>query len=81
MGKACKKERIRESEFWKIVEEMTALYGGWLGYLLRRQGEETLRIKADDITNAMKTCSVSVTSDGGYYVITLQEKGGDHEGE
>ena len=28
--------RIKEKEFWAIMEEMTRLYGGWLCYLLRR---------------------------------------------
>ena len=27
--------RIKEKEFWAIMEEMTRLYGGWLCYLLR----------------------------------------------
>lgn len=74
------RERLRDSELWAAVEEMTRLYGGWLAYLLRRQGETTLRVKASDITEALETLSVSAAAEEGCYVITLQEKGGGHEG-
>lgn len=71
--------RIKEKEFWKIMEEMTRLYGGWLAYLLRLQGETTLRVKACDIAEAIQSLTCSVEREGDDYVITLQGREGEHD--
>ena len=54
------------------VEEALKLYHAWLGYLLSRQGEETLRGKVEDIRGALERFSCSVEREGEEYVIRLQ---------
>ena len=54
------------------MEEALKLYHAWLGYLLARQGEETLRVKTEDIRGALENFSCSVERDGDAYVIRLQ---------
>lgn len=54
------------------VEETLRLYHAWLGYLLTRQGEADLRVKAEDIRAALDRFSCSVTREGEEYVIRLQ---------
>ena len=56
----------------EAVEEIKMIYDAWLGYLLARQGEETLRVKAEDIRGALENFSCSVERDGDAYVIRLQ---------
>lgn len=71
--------RIKESEFWEIIDEMTRLYAGWLAYLLKRLGEEAIHIKAEDITNAMETLAVTSARDEDGYVLTVGERLGKHD--
>ena len=71
--------RIKEKEFWAIMEEMTRLYGGWLCYLLRRQGETTLRVRASDIAEAIRSLTCSVEREGDDYIITCQGREGEHD--
>lgn len=58
------------------MEETLKLCHAWLGYLLIRQGEETIRVKAADIKRALKSLSCTVAAEGDEYVIRLG-KGGE----
>ena len=48
------------------------LYNAWLGYLLTLHGEGDLRVKAEDIREALGRFSCAVTREGEEYVIRLQ---------
>ena len=72
MSKANKTKRDVRGENAGAVEETLSLYHAWLGYLLTRQGEANLRVKAEDIRAAMDKFSCSVTREGEEYVIRLQ---------
>ena len=54
------------------LEEMMGLYNAWLGYLLTLHGEGDLRVKAEDIRDALGRFSCAVTREGEEYVIRLQ---------
>ena len=54
------------------LEEMMGLYNAWLGYLLTLHGEGDLRVKAEDIREALGRFSCAVTREGEEYVIRLQ---------
>jgi hypothetical protein len=58
------------------AEEMMSLYHAWLGYLLLRLGEETLRVPVADISAALGRLRCSVSREGGEYVIR-REGGGE----
>ena len=60
------------------VEEIMKLYGAWLGYLLSLIREDTLRVKAADITAALDRFTCTVTREGDEYVIR-KEKGDEHD--
>ena len=53
------------------VEETLKLYHAWLGYLLTRQGDDVLRVKAEDIGAALERFVCSVAREGDEYVIRL----------
>lgn len=69
------KDRISEGMIPAAMEETLRLYHAWLGYLLTRQGEEVLRVRAEDIRRALDALSCSVTREGEDYVIRLQGGG------
>lgn len=58
-------------EVGAAMEETLGLYHAWLGYLLTRQGEETLRVEVEDIRSALDRFSCTVERDGDAYVIRL----------
>ena len=60
------------------VEEILKLYSAWLGYLLSLMQEDTLRVKAADITAALDRFTCTVTREGDEYVIR-KEKGDEHD--
>ncbi len=72
--------RLPEGGSTAAMEETLRLYHAWLGYLLTRQGEDVLRVKAADIRRALEALSCSVTREGDEYVIRLQG-GGEAEHE
>lgn len=57
------------------AEETLALYHAWLGYLLSRLGEETLRVPVADISAALGQLCCSVSREGGEYVIRIGDGG------
>jgi len=75
------------------VFETMRLYHAWIGYLLTRLGEHTVRVRVEDIRGAMDQFSCSVSREEDAYVIRLdgsapcREKedalndGSDREGE
>ncbi len=63
------------------VAETMKLYHAWLGYLLTRQGVDTLRVKAEDIRAALGTLSCTVTREEDEYVIRLSGKEARDHGE
>ena len=54
------------------VEETVRLYHAWLGYLLAKQGDDVLRVKAEEIREALERFVCSATREGDEYVIRLQ---------
>ncbi len=79
MSKANKtKDALYPSD---AVAETLKLYHAWLGYLLTRQGVDTLRVKAADISAALDTLSCTVTREGDEYVIRLGGGEASHHGE
>ena len=73
----------KNSDLTPAVSEMMRLYHGWLGYLLSRTGESTLRVKVADITAALDGFTCSVRREGDEYVIDLVggEKEAAHEAD
>ena len=63
---------MREAELWAAVEELEKLYGGWVAYLLRRLGQERIRVSAKELAAAMEDFSCEVTREGEDYVIRLR---------
>lgn len=53
------------------MDETLRLYHAWLGYLIRRLGEETLRVPVGEIRRALEDFSCTVSREGEDYVITL----------
>ncbi len=53
------------------MEETLRLSYAWIAYLLKRLGEDPLRVDAADLKNALETLSCGVCKDGDAYVITL----------
>ena len=71
--------RIKESEYMECVKELTKLYSGWFAYLLKRLGEETIHIKAKDVTDAMETLVFSTSCNEDGYILTVGERFGKHD--
>ena len=53
------------------MAETLKLYHAWLAYLLTRQGDGILRVKAEDIRGALEKLACTVTKEGDEYVICL----------
>ena len=53
------------------------LYHAWIGYLLTRLGERTVRVQAEDIRAAMDKFRCSVSREGDDYVIRLSDPESD----
>lgn len=66
---------IPPSAITAAMEETLKLYHAWLGYLLTRQGADTLRVKAEDIRRALEQLSCTVSREGEEYVIDLRRGG------
>ncbi len=58
-------------------DEVMHLCTGWLAYLLRRLGEDTVRVPADALREALATLSCRVEKDGEAYVIRLATDAAD----
>ena len=75
------KSRTPKLNLSAAMEETLRLYHAWLGYLLRDRlsdrlaacGEDVLRVKAADITDALGRYACTVTRDGEDYVITVSK--------
>lgn len=72
---SSKSKSNKHEELTPAVSETLRLYHGWLGYLLRRTGEDTLRVKVADITRALDGFTCSVRREGDEYIIDLSEAG------
>ncbi len=57
----------------RAMEETCRLYHAWLGYLLTRLGTDVLRVKVEDIRQALTTFHCDVTREGDAYVIRLTD--------
>ena len=78
MSKTNRTERVDS----KAIEETLKLYHGWLGYLLTRMDEKTLRVPVKDIRSALDSFTCTVAREGDEYVIRLGgEEGDGHGGE
>ncbi len=53
------------------VYETMRLYHAWIGYLLTRLGERTVRVQVEDIRDAMDRFRCSVSREADAYVIRL----------
>ena len=63
------------------VEETLKLYHAWLGYLLRQQKTDTLRVKTEEIRRGLERFTCTAAREGDEYVIRLQVgKEVDHDG-
>ena len=63
------------------VEETLKLYHAWLGYLLRQQKTDTLRVKVEEIRRGLERFTCTAAREGDEYVIRLQEgEEVDHDG-
>ncbi len=69
-----KPRRRAASVSLSAVEETLRLYDGWLAYLLTRLGENTLRVEAAALSEALRTLHCRVERDGSGYVIHLGER-------
>lgn len=56
------------------VSQTLSLYHAWLGYLLDRLGQKTVRVPAEDIQKALDTLSCQVSREGDAYVIHLHRR-------
>lgn len=54
------------------MDETLKLYHAWLGYLLSLQGDDVLRVKAEEIRSALERFTCSVAREEDEYVIRLQ---------
>ncbi len=66
-----------------VLDEMMRLYNGWLSYLLRRLGEQEIRVESEELKAALETLSCRVEREGSGYVIRMCDpEGGEvHGGE
>ena len=55
------------------VYETMRLYHAWIGYLLTRLGEQTVRVQVEDVRRAMDRFQCAVSREGDAYVIRLAE--------
>ena len=55
------------------VRETIRLYHAWLGYLLRRLGEEEVRVPAGELRQALGRLTCRVGREGGDYVISFAD--------
>ncbi len=73
-----KSNRVRKSPAvvpQTALDEVLHLYNGWLAYLLRRLGEECVRVEAADLKEALDTLSCRVEREGNGYVISMKPVG------
>ena len=72
MSKTNTTKERREGMSEAAVAETVKLYHAWLGYLLAKQGDDVLRVKAEEIREALERFVCSATREGDEYVIRLQ---------
>ena len=72
-----KQARTRRESLPDEVYETMRLYHAWIGYLLTRLGERTVRVQAEDIRNAMNKFQCSVSREADAYVIRLGDSDAD----
>ncbi len=65
------KKRLVDEAMSPGMEEVVRLYHAWLGYLLRRLGEGTIRVAAGEIRRALEDFTCTVYREGEEYVICL----------
>lgn len=63
------------------VYETMRLYHAWIGYLLTRLGERTVRVRVEDVRDAMDKFQCSVSREGDAYVIRLADPDADSHSE
>ena len=72
MSKGNETNATRRRAVDGAVEETLRLYHAWLGYLLSLQGDDVLRVKAEDIRRALERFACTVAREGDEYVIRLR---------
>ena len=65
--------RARRDSSADAVFETMRLYHAWIGYLLTRLGERTVRVQAEDIRASMDKFQCLVSREGDAYVIRLSD--------
>ena len=55
----------------RAVSETLQLYHAWLGYLLRRLGQDEVRVPAAELRQALGRLACRVRREGGDYVISF----------
>lgn len=63
---------IRPTRAEQAVQETLRLYHAWLGYLLRRLGENEVRVPAAELGQALGRLSCRVRREDGTYVISFE---------
>lgn len=71
----------RPADLTPAVSQTLSLYHAWLGYLLDRLGQETVRVQVRDIQKALDTLSCQVSREGDAYVIRLHRAESGTAGE
>lgn len=74
MKEQIKRERQRRAAD-RAVTEALQLYHAWLGYLLRRLGEQEVRVPVHALTEALGRLTCTVRREDGDYVIAFAEAG------
>lgn len=62
---------IHPSRAERAVQETLCLYHAWLGYLLRRLGENEVRVPTAELGQALGRLSCRVRREDGMYVISF----------
>ena len=73
--------RGRPADLTPAVSQTLSLYHAWLGYLLDRLGQETVRVQVRDIQKALDTLSCQVSREDDAYVIRLRRTESGTDGE
>lgn len=66
----------------RAVSEALRLYHAWLGYLLKRLGEQEVRVPARELAEALGRLSCTARREGEEYVISFVqlEEGAERDG-
>ncbi len=73
--------RVRPSVSLAELDETLKLYNGWLSYLLKRLGEDTVWVPCGELREALETLSCRVEREGDMYVIHMRSAGTEEGGK